>query len=175
MTEQTKPSQVDVDQVVLRFLSGRQIQEPQDLIDLKDFILGSLEFRPYNNVTKQEAVAVQWRRTASQILSDGYVYQGKACSDVAVVFLALCRAAGVTGQLVKLRSIDGTKTHSIVEVDLLGQWYRIDPSSRDAVPFLGQLNSESVWNKQYKVWKKGRDVWDLGLESAEDEQKIEEV
>ncbi|MBL7057998.1 transglutaminase domain-containing protein [Patescibacteria group bacterium] len=107
-----------------------------------------------------------------EILQDRYVYNGKACSDLTIVFLALCKAAGISGRLVKLNSIDGKFTHSIAEVNLNGVWHRFDVSSKDSIPVEGELTNESIWNKKYKVYKKGKDVWDLGLDSAEFEVKI---
>ena len=166
-------SQIETDQHIIRFLGDMIIVTPKDLVILKDRILRYLKFKPYNNRTKKTADSLQWKRTASQIIQDKYVYCGKACSDLVVVFLAVCKAAGVKGRLVKLKSIDNTNsTHSIAEVKLKGAWYRIDPSSEDSRPFRGALNSKSIWNKKYKVWKKGRDVWDLGLDDIQAESKI---
>jgi len=34
------------------------------------------------------------------------------------------------------------------------------------------LTKKSIWNKKFKVWKKGRDVWDLGLCSIDDEERV---
>lgn len=165
-------SQIEVDQHILNFLGDRTITTPQDLVTLKNLILNSLEFRPYNEQTKKHADSIQWKRTASEILQDGYVYKGKACSDLVIVFLASCKAAGVSGRLVKLATTDEQKGHSIAEVNLNGVWYRLDIASSDSKPFEGELSSESIWNKEYRVWKKGRDVWDLGLNDIESEKKI---
>ena len=171
MKNNRSKSQTEVDQNVLSFLGDMTITTPEDLVALKDLIAKSLKQRPYNDQTKKHADSIQWKRTASEILQDKYVYEGKACSDFAIVFLAVCRAAGVEGLLVKLKSID--QTHSIVEVKLKEGWYRIDPSMKDAAPFKGQLTKDSIWNKKYKVWKKGRDNWDLGLTDMESESKID--
>ena len=166
-------SQTEVDQNILSFLGDLKITSPQDLIVLKDKILNGLESRPYDSETKAHADSIQWKRTASEVISDGFIYEGKACSDLAVVFLTLCKALNIDGRLVKLVTTDSTNTHSIVEVNLNNTWYRIDPSAKDAVPFEGALTDEDTWNKKFKVWKKGRDVWDLDLESIDDEEIIE--
>lgn len=166
-------SQTEVDQNILNFLGDFKITSPQDLIVLKDKIMNGLETRPYDSETKTHADSIQWKRTASEIISDGYVYEGKACSDIAIIFLTLCKALNIDGHLVKLVTTDGSNTHSIVEVNLNNTWFQFDPSARDAVPLEGVLDNETVWNKKYKVWKKGRDVWDLGLESIDDEEGIE--
>ncbi len=165
-------SQTETDQTVLNFLGDLTIETPDDLVTLKNLIQSSLKFRPYNDQTRKHADSIQWKRTASEIIHDKYVYAGKACSDLAVVFLALCKAAGIKGRLVKLKSTIDKKTHSIVEVLLRDTWYRIDPSSRDSQPFEGELTDKSIWNKKFKVWKKGRDLWDLGLYDIKSESKI---
>lgn len=171
--EKNQPkSQTEINQTVLDFLGNLTITILQDLTVLKDKILNALESRPYNDKTKEHADSIQWKRTASKIIFDGYIYEGKACSDLAIVFLTLCKAAGVDGRLVKLKSIDGKKTHSIAEVNLNSIWYRIDPSARNSVPCEGALTNESIWGKKFKVWKKGRDVWDLNLSNINDEDKI---
>ncbi|MCX6745230.1 MAG: transglutaminase domain-containing protein [Candidatus Parcubacteria bacterium] len=171
---QTK-SQIKTDQTIRDFLGNRKIDDRQDLVDLKTYILKSLKFRPYNNKTKKHADSIQWKRTASEILNDKYVYKGKACSDLAIVFLALCKAAGLDGFLVKLRTLDNKDTHSIVEVKIGNKWYRLDPSSSDSLPFEGQLKDDQIWNKNWKggwkLWKRGKDLWDLGLDSIEKDLK----
>lgn len=165
-------SQIKVDQCILNFLGDLIINTPEDLVILKNKILNSIEARPYNKETKEHADSIQWKRTASEILQDKYVYQSKACSDIAIVFLALCRASGINGLLVKLKSVEGNNTHSIVEINLDNTWYRIDPSIRDFIPLEGKLTDESIWNKKFKVWKKGKDVWDLGLNNIKSEVNI---
>lgn len=165
-------SQTEIDQTIINFLGDFKVVASQDLIVLKDMVLTFLEWRPYTNETKEHADSIQWKRKASEILQDKYIYRGKACSDLAVIFLTLCKAVGIDGRLVKLRSMDGNNTHSIVEVKLNDTWYSIDPSSKDSVPVDGRLNDESVWNKKYKVWKKGRDVWDLCLDDKNKERDV---
>ena len=166
-------SQIETDQNITNFLGDTMITTPKDLVILKYKIWHYLKFRPYNITTKKDADNLQWKRTAAEIIKDKYVYCGKACSDLAIVFLALCKAVGIKGRLVKLKSIDNSNlTHSIVEINLKGSWYRIDPSNKDSTPFKGGLTRKSIWNKKYKVWKKGRDVWDLGLNDIKSENKI---
>jgi hypothetical protein len=160
-------SQIEIDKTIIDFLGDTAIKTQNDLVTLRNRLQNALEFRPYKKETQKHADGIQWKRTASEILRDGYVYKGKACSDLTIVFLSLCKAAGIDGQLVKLRSIDKKKTHSIAEVKLSDSGYRLDIASKDSVPFKGRLTDDSVWNKEYKAWKKGRDVWDLGLRGIE--------
>lgn len=90
-------SQIETDQTILNFLGYIVVKSPDDLVLLKNKILKNLKFFPYNEETKKKADKLQWKRTASEIISDGYVYNDKACSDLVIVFLALCKAAGVEG------------------------------------------------------------------------------
>lgn len=172
-------SQIETDQYLSDFLGDIKVETPEDLIKLRAHIQNSFKFREYNKETKEHADSIQWRRTASDIIQDGYMYAGKACSDLVVVFLASCKALGVEGQLVKLVALNKNSTHSIVEVKLGDTWWRLDPSMEDdSAPFEGQLSDDKVWNKDWeggwKVWKRGRDLWDLGLHSIEDEDKVYE-
>lgn len=171
-----KKSQIKTDKVIRDFLGDMTIETPDDLVKLRTLIQKSLEFRPYNKQTKKHADSIQWQRTASQILQDGYVYKGKACSDLSIIFLSLCKAVGIEGFLVKLRTLDKKNTHSIVEVKLKDGWYRLDITMTDSVPFKGQLAPDQIWNKGWqggwKVWKRGRDVWDLDLSSINDGKKV---
>lgn len=165
-------TQVEVDQHITGLLGDMKIATPDDLINLRNKIWEFLKVRPYNEQTQKHADSIQWKRTASEIVQDGYVYYGKACSDFAIVFLTLCRAAGVEGRLVKLVAPNRDLTHSIVEINLQGTWYQFDPSSDNSIPVAGELTSDSIWGGELKVWKKGRDVWDLELGDIKDEAKI---
>jgi hypothetical protein len=160
-------SQIETDDIVLNFLGDRKIKEPKDLVELRAYIQNYLEFREYDEQGKEHEKSIRWKRTASDIIKDGYVYKGKSCSDLSIIFLALCKAAGAEGYLVKLISLDKKNTHSIVEVKLDDKWYRLDITVKDSVPFEGQLPPDQIWNKNWlggwKLWKRGRDLWDLGL------------
>lgn len=128
--------------------------------------------RPYNEKTKNKADKIQWTRTAYEIMKDKYVYSEKACSDIALVFIACCGALGIKGRLVKLVGVNINNSHSIAEIFYKNDWYRIDPSANDSVFFEGELNKKSIWNKKFKVWKKGKDSWEMGLYDKGDEVKI---
>lgn len=165
-------SQIETDKYILNFLGDRKVETPEDLVVLRDYVLDTLEFKPYNEETKEHADGIQWKRTASQIIQDGYVYEGKACSDIVLVFLALCKALEIEGLLVKLISIKRKMTHSIVEVKLNDVWYKLDPSFKNSIPHPKQMTEDDTFRGEYKLWKKGKDNWDLGLDSFESMSKI---
>ena len=172
MKNKRSKSQTEVDQKVLDFLGDMKIETPEDLVKLRNFILDTLEFKPYNEKTKKHADSIQWKRTASEIIKDKYVYEGKACSDIVIVFLTLCKAIGIEGYLLKLITTDGSGTHSIVEVNLNNTWYRFDPSFKNSLPYAKRMTNKDTFRGKYKLWKRGRDNWDLGLDNFESMNKI---
>ena len=171
-------SQIEVDKNITDFLGDMPIKTSDDLVKLRDKILSTLENRLYNDKTKEHADSVQWKRTASEIISDGYVYDGKSCSDLVLVFLTACRAKGIKGHLIKLVSIADKNSHSIVEVKLDDGWYRLDPSMLGFLPKKGQMTNEILRNnaksKDWMIWKKGKDLCEIGLNGIEDEKKVYE-
>lgn len=169
-------SQTEITPTILSFLAGSQLRSPQDLVSLRQKIVGALISRPYDDDTKSHADSIQWKRTASEILEDGYVYEGKSCSDLTIVFLALCRAAGIPGKLVKLKNTERNGTHSVAEIQLGEVFYSYDIQNNISQPREGELVENSEYTSDggghYIVFAKGRDVWDLGLDSIQSEQKI---
>ncbi|MFZ4648706.1 MAG: transglutaminase domain-containing protein [Patescibacteria group bacterium] len=140
------------------------------LINIRDLMYSKITIRPYNDSTKDHEKEIRWKRTASEILQDGYVYSGKACTDLTVLFIALCKALGLETNFVKVTN--DAKVHSIAEVKLDGSWYIFDVSRRN-IPFKGSLTNESPY-LNWKLWKKGGDAWDLGLIDFESISKISE-
>lgn len=169
-------SQIETTPTILSFLGGSQVRSPQDFVMLRQKIVGSLISRPYDSDTREHADSIQWKRTASEILQDGYVYEGKSCSDLTIVFLALCRAAGIPGQLVKLKNTKRNGTHSVAEIQLGETFYSYDIQNNISQPREGFLAENSEYTSDgggtYIVFAKGRDVWDLGLDSIQAEQSI---
>jgi len=169
-------SQIEVTPAILIFLDTSLVRFSQDLVTLRNKIVGTLISRPYNTDTQTHADSIQWKRTASEILEDGYVYEGKSCSDLTIVFLALCLAAGVPGQLVKLKNTQKDGTHSVAEIQLGKVFLSYDIQNNISQPREGFLAKNSEYTSdsggQYIVYAKGRDVWDLGLDSMQAEQSI---
>ena len=159
------------------FLGDIKVEKPEDIIILRKHIHDSLEFREINEENKEFEESIRWKRTASDIIRDGYVYEGTSCSDLATVFVALCKALGIESKFVKLVNLPKNNTHSVAEVKIDDKWWRLDPSwEGDRAFFEGEFLDDKVYDKDWdggwKVWKKGRDLWDLGLKGIEDEEKV---
>ncbi len=171
LSDTCSASQVEVTEYVTEMASNvGNVESPEVLLNLRKVIFRSLKFRPYTKRTRRHEKQIRWRRTASQILQDGYVYKTKACTDIVIVFLALCRARGLEARFVKVYS-DALRVHSIAEVKLPGGWFVFDVASRKAVPKAGEITSESGYG-QWHLWKKGRDAWDIGLTGYGSMKKI---
>ena len=111
-----------------------KINTTEDLVTLRNRLFSHLVFRPYNDVTKEEEKKIRWRRTGAQVLEDGYVYQGKACTDLVVSFTTLAKAGGVKDtKFVKLKNIETGMVHSVGEFELSDGWYTFDAANSKAV------------------------------------------
>ena len=154
----------------LKYLAGSIEGEGITLLEgIKNKIYESIQFRPYNDETAQDEKNIRWKRTADEIFRDGYVYDGKACTDLVVAFLGLANARGIETKFVKLRN--EKMVHSIAEIKLDDEWYMYDIASRNAQPNKGQF-VEGMPMGGWNLWKKGRDSWDLGLKEFEDITRI---
>lgn len=137
------------------------------LCDISD-LHSKISIRPYNEETKEHEKKIRWRRTADEILKEGYVYSGKACTDITVLFIAMCKTLGLEAIFVKVAK--DSKIHSIAEVRLDDGWYICDVSAKD-LPVKGQITGQTPY-KGWRLWKKGRDSWDLGLKDYDSIREI---
>jgi len=105
-------------------------------------------------------------RPAGEIVEDGYV---TGCTDIALVFIALCRAKGIPTKYTE--AIDkkwlsgelkgpGIRGHVFAECFVQNEWYQIDPMR-------GVIHVEPDYSN-YAIFDKGLDSWDLGIRSLED-------
>ena len=177
--EKKEGSQIETDKHILDFLGDIKIEKPEDIFKLRAHIHNYLEFKEINEENKEYEEAIRWKRTASEIIQDGYVYEGTSCSDLTVIFIASCKALGIENNFVKLVNLPKNNTHSVAEVKIDDKWWRLDPSiNNDLVFFEGEFLKDKVYDKNWeggwKVWKKGKDLWDLGLQGIEDEEKVYE-
>ena len=147
----------------------------EQLKQLQKLLYTSLEFRTCTEQEHDEELAIRWRRTGSEVLEDGYVFQTKSCTDLVVAYLALLHTLGIPDtRFVKLLNERKNMLHSIVEVKLSDGWYHFDVANWNALPQKGEVPESACWGPhgEYRVWKKGRDAWDLGLSNAENAKRV---
>jgi len=85
-------SQVEVTDVVRAFTKNIPGDGLEFLNNAAEKVKDTVALIPYNDSTRAAEAKLRWRRTATQIITDGYVYEGKSCTDDVIVFLAVCRA-----------------------------------------------------------------------------------
>ena len=142
---------------------------PNSLIILRDLMSAKIAIRPYNDITRNQEKEIRWKRSAGEILNDGYVYSGKACTDLTILFIALCQTLGLKTNFVKVKK--DRLVHSIAEVEVAGKWYIFDVANKESGPVAGLITKECPY-QDWKLWKKGKDAWDLGLVSFADIENI---
>lgn len=139
-------SQVDISPYISTLLDRwgiGEIRTPSDLETLRANMYSIFELRPYDESTKDHEVAIRWKRTGSQVLEDGYVYQTKECTDMTVAFLALAKAAGAEEtRFVKLKNLMTRVVHSVAEIKIQGRWYVFDVSKLNSLPYEGEITED---------------------------------
>jgi hypothetical protein len=141
------------------------------LIQLRDKMYSVLDIKScVDEKSMEHEKTIRWKRTANQIFEDGYVYQGKACTDQVVSFIALCRALGLETRFVKLKK--EKMVHSVAEIKLEDGWYVFDVSNKDNLPIKGEITKNNPYGK-WQLWQKGRDAWDMGLTDFDSMKKIQ--
>lgn len=173
VSEEKTASQIEttplIREIVLRVES---VQTPEDLKSLRFIMMYNLNQRKYSRHRRGHEQRIRWRRTATQIFEDAFVYRGHCDADMVVAFLALCKARNIKGRFVKVWK--NNQIYSLAEVQLDTTWYIFDVASSDAEPVMGVLGEENDFNG-WKLWKKGRDSWDIGLMGYQDRQKMCDV
>jgi hypothetical protein len=163
-------SQIDPSEEIKLFVNDLKLPiNSETLAKIRDRMFLKIETRPFNDATSQHEKSIRWKRTAAEVLNDCYVYQGKACTDLVVLFISFCRALGLETRFVKLRK--GKMVHSVAEIKLSDGWYIFDVSDKNSLPIKGEITPDTPY-RDWQLWKKGRDAWDLGLEEFKDIDKI---
>ena len=125
------------------------------------------DFRSYNKASWEHERSIRWKRTATEILSDGWVYEAKGCTDIVIAFIGLCRAKGLASRFVKVRSDTG-KTHSLAEIYHSGAWWLVETVAPGMAPIEGEMKEETPY-KIWRLWRKGLDSWSIGLKNIYEE------
>jgi hypothetical protein len=166
-------TQLKLTKPIKSFVAGMKLETLDDLIELKVKMRTALETITYEESIVGEIRRIMWKRTAHQILEDGYIYSKDSCTDIVILFMALCKALGLKTFFVKVRKKNGApEMHSIAEIRLPKPygWYLFD-LAYDNPPEKGRMTPGSVY-RGWEFWKKGRDSWDLGLWKYGDRYKI---
>lgn len=152
-----KRSQVETTETIKEFASdikGEGIELVKNILRKIHKEIRKIELEP------EKEKEVRWKRTATQILKDGWVVKNKACTDLAILFISIAKAKGLEVKFVKLYSIKRKMLHSVVEIEINNKKMYFDVMNGK----FDDANKEIVF-EEYKVYKKGRDSWDIGLNS----------
>ena len=163
-------SQIIISDEIKELVAGIESPATSDtLIEIRNRMYSRLETRPYNQSTREHEKTIRWKRTSAEIIKDGYVYTGKACTDQVILFMALCEAFHLTTRFVKLKKYN--EVHSVAEIKLEDGWYIFDVSRKGSVPEKGEATKENTYHG-WQLWQKGRDAWDLGLVDFDSIEKM---
>ena len=165
-------SQVAVTPLIRQVALQVEIEGVDDLKALQQVMFSNLKYQRMNRMTTPKEMRIRWRRTAHQILSDRIVYEGKTCTDLTVLFIALCRAHNLSTRFVKVYK--GNRVHSVAEVNIKNKWYIYDASNYKSNPIEGEITEEKDF-MGWRLWRKGRDSWDIGLKGYKDIRKMCDV
>lgn len=125
--------------------------------NLTNLIFKNLKFLPIDEKEK----GIRWKRTAEQILEDKYVYQGKACTDICIIAIAILKEKGIETKIVKLCSKKRKVLHNMIKTN--GKYYDVTTKVF--------YDEKGLKMNDWKILAIGRDSWDIGLRSIEDEKK----
>jgi len=126
----------------------------------------NIDFKEYNQEVLEHERSIRLRRTADQILQDGYIYKRKGCTDEVVLFQALCETKGYNTNFIKVRDDERNKLHSMAEVEVPGDgWYKVDPAGKAGIE-QDKFIEGGVFGG-WTFWKRGKDSWELGFTSYE--------
>jgi len=165
-------SQIEPSEEILSLISQFKLPITKDnLLAIRDLIYSKIKIKPYDNTSKEQEKTIRWKRAGVEILNDGYVYEGKSCTDLVILFLTFCDALNLETKFVKLKKEN--MVHSVAEIKLNDGWYIFDISKPNNLPIKGQITGVNPY-KEWKLWAKGRDAWDLGLTEFESIKKIRE-
>jgi len=152
---------------IVRDFNG--IESPKDLKALRFIMMYNLEVKNYTSRKRRHERKIRWRRTATEIFQDGFVYNDQGEADLVIAYVALCKALGVKARYVTLWSAQDL--HTVAEIALGDVWFIYDVAANDAEPVEGIITKKNGF-EGWKLWRKGRDAWDIGLKSFKDRKKL---
>ncbi len=126
--------------------------------------------RKYKNEKKR--LDLLRKRTADEVIKSK---RSSGCGDKTIVFISLAKAAGLS-KVIFVETIEkefleewpkkSIREHSFADVYIKGKKYIVDPT-------LGKVGLDYRWSpkKEFIVYKRGRDAWDIGINSFENLKK----
>lgn len=160
-------SQIKITPRILNVADSIPGQGKKLIYNIHKKIFEVLTIRPYLKKYEEDELKIRWKRNADDILRDSYVYDKKACTDIVILFLSLANAKGFKTNFVKIKN--GSKVHSIAEILIDKEWYSFDASSRKNPKLMkGRFSNKGDW----KLWKRGKDSWDIGITNYRDTKKL---
>ena len=154
-------SQIEVTSAIIDVASKIQGEGLDFVINTLEYVQNTIKAEPYSKKVAEDELKMRWTRTADEILSDGYIYQTKGCTDLVILFQTLCEAKGYTTNFLRVKDKSGVANHSMAEVQIDRKWYTVDAGNSFQIK-KGKLNNEELF-RGYALWKRGRDGWDIGL------------
>lgn len=145
------------------------LDKPKDLEALRFIMMYNLEVRQYTKRKRRHERKIRWRRTATEIFEDGFVYSDQGEADLVIAYVALCKALGVRTRYVTLWR--DQNLHTVAEVALGKAWFIYDVAGNDTEPVEGIITKRNGYGG-WKLWRKGRDAWDIGLRCFNDRKKL---
>jgi len=145
---------------------GKKVKELANVLTGKDnelfYNLSKLIFQKIKRIPVDENEKnIRWKRTAEQILQDGYVYQGKACTDLCVVAISILKVKDIKAEIVRVASKKRNALHNMIKIN--NKYYDVTTSVF--------YNKKSLEMNDWKILAAGRDAWDIGLKDIEDGKK----
>jgi hypothetical protein len=104
------------------------------------------------------------KRTAEQIISDGYI---TGCTDAALVFITLARAAGIPAKYIETVDKEWLRTGGSSLAGHIYSGVLENDKWRIADPMMGRLDVDIEKDGRI-VMAEGSDSWDIGIRSMEE-------
>lgn len=156
---------------------------PECLLECNEVIFSKLRILPYISEYTTTEEKIRWKRSATEILESGVVYDTKYCTDVTIVMISICKALGYRAELLKVFQKDEKTTEIIVHSfalvsdDFAAKQYIVNVAPNKDFFYKRVHESEQlirghVCIRKFVVWNIAADQWAMGLTDASHEQQI---
>jgi len=107
--------QVEVTDEIRKIAAEIKSAGKKEIIALRRLLFAKVK---QMDLDEEDELRIRWRRTATEILRDGYVYKHKGCSDMCVAYIALARARGLDAKYERLYWPEKKAVHAVIEAPL---------------------------------------------------------